>query len=139
MTHSDSGWHAHLHIIIESAYIPWHEIHSGWKAVSGGSGCHIKAIPGRAIVNYVSKYVTKTELPADLQLQASDALRGRRLYQPFGAWHAPINAINVPVAVCRECGTGVFVYDGGVGYSARTFGTHGDRITEPHYHYHGPP
>lgn len=131
VTHSDAGWHAHIHAIIESAFLPYNELLSGWIAASGGRGCHVKAIPPQAITAYVTKYVTKSDMPEALQLQASDALKGRRLFQPFGEWHAPIAAIRIPHAVCRSCGTGYFLYGDAMAYAARTFGARPEPVHDP--------
>lgn len=104
ITHSDSGWHAHIHAIIESAYMPWGRLLALWTECSGGTGIFIKRIPVSAIVKYLTKYITKSDLEADLQFVASAALKGSRLFQPFGQWHNPINAIKVPLCVCGQCG-----------------------------------
>lgn len=112
LARSDAGWHAHLHILLESAYIPWNRLKLHWEAVSGGSGCHITRIPASAIVKYVTKYVTKSGLEPSLQQQASFALAGFRMFQPFGQWHNPINRIKVPHAVCSVCEHSAWIYLG---------------------------
>jgi len=112
VTYSDKGWHAHLHIIIESAYIPHAKLLDHWRQCSGGTGCHIKRIPVNAIVSYVTKYVTKTTLPEDLQDSASTALKSKRMFQPFGEWHNGINAVKPPIAVCGSCGFAAWDYLG---------------------------
>lgn len=110
VTRSKAGWHAHLHIIIESAFIPWIVLHDEWYTCSGGLGCYIKAIPASAIITYLTKYLTKSELPILDRLECSTLLKGYRMFQPFGQWHKPITAVKVPSAVCKICGQSVFVY-----------------------------
>lgn len=114
--HAADGWHAHLHIVLEAKYIPWERLRVHWEAISGGTGCHIKRIPPSAIIRYVTKYVTKSELPLDRQLSASEALRGTRLFQPFGAWHKPMLDIKVPAAFCGTCERAHWVYLGTQSY-----------------------
>jgi len=104
ITRGESGWHAHIHAIIESSFIPWTSLQLEWLLVSGGTGCYIKRIPASSIVKYLTKYITKSELSPEDRLIASSCLKGSRLYQPFGAWHGIINDIGVPRPVCSKCG-----------------------------------
>lgn len=103
ITRSDKGWHAHLHIVIDSAFIIYNDLLSEWMAVSTGRGVYIKRLPNSKILYYLTKYITKTELRKDDQLIATEALKGRRMYQPFGDWHKPLNAIKTPIVTCNEC------------------------------------
>lgn len=98
-----TGWHAHLHIIISAKYIPWEELREAWTAVSGGLGCYLKKIPRRKIVYYLTKYMTKIELSDADQRAATEALSGKRLFQPFGSWYDQINKIPTPVCKCPVC------------------------------------
>lgn len=110
ITRGEHGWHAHIHALIESKYIPWSTIKVNWEAVSGGSGVFIQRIPASAIIRYLTKYITKTELSLPDQMAASAALKGMRLFSPFGAWHKPIAEIPLPLAVCGNCKEAVWVF-----------------------------
>lgn len=103
ITRKNSLWHAHLHVIIEAKYIVWKDLRDAWEAVSGSTGVFIQRIPASQIIRYVTKYVTKTELNAADQRVASDALKGSRLFQPFGSWHGPIAKIRLDRYVCPCC------------------------------------
>lgn len=133
VSYGEAGWHAHIHAVIESAYLPYDQLLTGWKAVSTGSGAHIKAIPPRAIISYVTKYVTKTDLAPERQTQASKALAGKRLYQPFGEWHNPMNQIHTPVCTCGQCGRAQWTYGDPSVYAARVFRDRPGTVTPAHH------
>lgn len=103
ITRKDSGWHAHLHIIIEAKYMVYSDLLAAWEAVSLGSGVYIRRIPPGQIVRYLTKYITKSELGIEYQRVASEALKGTRLFQPFGTWHNPIQAIQLELFKCPDC------------------------------------
>ena len=84
---TDSKYHIHLHAIIESSYIPVRELSKVWEQVSPGSIIDIQWISDKAVVNYITKYTTKSELPLPDQIEASKLLKNCRLFQPFGTWH----------------------------------------------------
>lgn len=109
VTHGPAGWHAHIHALVEARWIPWTKLRDQWIDVSGASGVYIQTIPVKAIVGYVTKYLTKTELPKVLQLPASDVLRKRRLMQPFGTWQSMSKAPKSSVAACGECGQSCYL------------------------------
>jgi hypothetical protein len=113
----DGGWHAHLHVLLEARYFAWSTLKANWEAVSGGFGCHIKRIPPVAIVRYVTKYVTKSDMKLPDQIAASDALKGTRLFQPFGAWHNAMLQIETPRGFCNVCERAVWLYLGSKQYS----------------------
>jgi hypothetical protein len=98
------NWHIHIHAIIAAKYFSYPRLINLWKKVSGGRGCHIKTINGDAVIRYITKYVTKTGLPVGVQLSASAALKGTRLFNPFGTWHDLCNAIPKIKFVCPDCG-----------------------------------
>lgn len=108
VTHTEQGWHAHIHAVIESRYIPWEKLRYEWEDITGSTGVYIQRIPTKALVGYVTKYLTKTSLPESLHDLASDALRKRRLFQPFGCFVAIYKTPPLPRAHCKECGAAVF-------------------------------
>lgn len=104
MTVNNGLWHAHIHAILEGYYISWDKLLSDWEAITGATGVHIKAIPVQRITHYLTKYITKTDLDEDCQLEASEALKGKRLFQPFGSWHNGFGNIPKIETKCSKCG-----------------------------------
>lgn len=104
VTGKPGDWHAHLHVVISARYLPYKKLLSQWIAVSGSRGVYIKRIPISAIVNYLTKYLTKTELAGVHQIEASAALKGKRMFQAFGCWHTLVGQVTCAVAVCSCCG-----------------------------------
>lgn len=84
---TDGTYHIHLHAIIESSYIPVRELSDLWSKVSPGSIIDIQWISDKAVISYITKYTTKSDLPLNQQIIASKLLKGSRLFQPFGTWH----------------------------------------------------
>jgi hypothetical protein len=83
-------WHAHLHIITDGEFMPQQVLSDVWKSITGDSFIvHVKAVPDRErAARYIAAYVAK---PLDVQRwpeaairEFADAMRGRRLLQPFG-------------------------------------------------------
>lgn len=97
------GWHAHLHIVIESAYLPFSALLNEWKAVSTGQGVYIKKVHGSQVVGYLTKYLTKSECSEGEQQYMTQILKGVRLFQPFGSWFSPINEIKKHQVYCPDC------------------------------------
>jgi hypothetical protein len=91
----DGLYHPHLHVLAEGGFVDQRELAAAWHGITGDSFMvHITAVNDplkRA--SYVTKYATK---PADSTVLRSPdkldeflvAIKGRRLYQPFGKWRA---------------------------------------------------
>lgn len=88
LTHSPRGWHPHIHALVYGYYYPWAQLRDQWMAVSGGSAVFITALPHSTTnaVDYLTKYLTKQNLPNDKLLEAESFLRDFRLVQCFGGW-----------------------------------------------------
>lgn len=104
VTGRPGNWHPHIHAIVYSRYIPWKQLHSAWRRVSGGTACFITSCSKEGATRYVTKYITKSDVPSHLLLQLSTELRRFRLFQRFGTWHN----IKLPARVydyrCEACG-----------------------------------
>jgi hypothetical protein len=109
--HSDKGWNPHLHILLESAYIPVKELSKHWASVSPGRIVDIRKIPLGAAVGYVTKYCSKLDLSEDLQFEASDALKGKRLFTLFGKWARIPVVDNFQYIVCKNCGVSAWFFN----------------------------
>jgi hypothetical protein len=91
----DGLYHPHLHVLAAGVFIDQQALKRDWYAVTGDSYVvDIRPVPDplkRA--SYVTKYATK---PADSSIIRDPAkldefivaIKGRRLYQPFGSWRA---------------------------------------------------
>ena len=108
LTTSSHGWHAHLHVLALSLYYPYKLLLRQWNQITQATGVFIQNIPRDAAISYVTKYVTKTQLIEDDQFEASDALKGRRLYQAFGCFHSinvqvPGKKFECPICYSTSC------------------------------------
>jgi Replication protein len=111
----DRSWHPHLHIVLESDYIPWSSIHAVWVEVSRGEGNAVyiqKCRPGweRELIKYITKV-------ADL-LKDKDAFReflrvtqNKRFIRTYGTlYNARMEGEPKPdVPVCSGCGAVMFL------------------------------
>src|SRR6059058_353112 len=89
----DALWHPHLHLLVESAFLPQKDLSHEWLAVTGDSYIvdvrHVG--PQQQEVRYVCSYVGK---PLDASIYARPAMldefikaiHGKRLILPFGSW-----------------------------------------------------
>lgn len=106
---SPGNWFAHLHVLVLSSYIPQKQLASAWDKCSPGRIVHIKMIPPAAMINYVVKYVTKTDLKPEYQVEASNSLKNFRLFQPFGCLHVIAQACPKVLYTCESCGYDHFI------------------------------
>jgi hypothetical protein len=102
--HTPNGWNPHLHVVIESRYMPVKTIRRHWEQVSPGKIVDIRRIPVGSAIRYASKYCTKLDLPDALQVQASKALQNRRLFTFFGTWARIPVSTDLDVVKCKNCG-----------------------------------
>jgi hypothetical protein len=111
ITRSSGSWHAHIHAVTEGKFFPVHRLSKAWQRASGGKIVWIQRVgPGRHLIWYLTKYITKCNVPDEFRLELSAALRGVHLFQPFGRWHG-IN-LECPSAspCCPRCGNDHWVY-----------------------------
>ena len=105
ITGHPGDWHAHIHAIIEAKYMDWSRLHKLWKSCSGGLGLYLQKISPTKCLNYLCKYLTKSGVTDQTINEMSDALKGSRLFSPFGQWYA-INATyinnNNPCPQCND-------------------------------------
>lgn len=103
LTHNDSGWHAHLHVILQARYVPQAELLSSWRSIVHHGGVFIKKIPKSAIINYLSKYMCKIELADELRDIAGEHLKKTRLFTVFGLWHNLLPGWSKVPYHCTQC------------------------------------
>lgn len=103
ITGKKGDYHPHLHILCYCNYVPWKDMAARWKLISGGTGCHYLDVPKDKALDYVTKYVTKSEVPEGDLRSISDEIKKYRLFQRFGLWHGfLIPKLNVDFA-CPDC------------------------------------
>lgn len=89
----DRLWHPHLHVAMQSQYIPQQELSNTWLGITGDSDIvYLKRYTDQGeVVRYVSKYAAKGidrgifDHPDSLD-EAVCSLKGRRLWSTFGSW-----------------------------------------------------
>jgi len=96
-------WHVHAHCVLEAKYIPHNRLRRAWSKVSPGRIVYIKPIPPSRAVYYLTKYLGKSEVEEKYHREVSDALKGVRLFQPFGSWHGICSTIEIPRVPCPDC------------------------------------
>jgi hypothetical protein len=103
-TGKPGNWHVHLHIVCQNIYYPQSEISTSWCRYSGGSNVWIKRIPRSRAVQYLTKYLSKTDVSDDYLDDVSQGLKGFRLFQPFGAWLKILKSYVKRLFPCKKCG-----------------------------------
>jgi len=101
------AYHAHIHAVIQSFFIPYVDLLKAWSLASRGStGVYIQPIPIDQIVKYLTKYLSKQcEVPDPDEREMMGRTLGRfRLFQPFGSWHGIKTVLEKPPYVCPCCG-----------------------------------
>lgn len=106
-------WHCHIHAILLAKRLDLTNrgvIRRLWKRQTQGTSINLRLVRSHIdVLNYMTKYVTKTELNDADRLIASKALKGKRLFQPFGTFYnASLGMITLP-ARCGDCGRAAFM------------------------------
>ncbi|MBA7671157.1 hypothetical protein ES703_79308 [subsurface metagenome] len=112
ITGCSGNWHAHIHAIIASKRYKWAEILELWMKLSPGRGVYIQNIPKQQVVRYLTKYLSKNDVPDADRSELNDALKGTRLYQPFGSWYAINLQYKKPPPQCPDCKGSYFMLSG---------------------------
>jgi hypothetical protein len=104
-------WHPHIHAIVYSYYIPWARLRSAWRQCSGGTAVWINKVDTKKAINYITKYITKADVPPALMDDVGRSLARFRLFSRFGSWH---NIVLPPVKYqtpCKRCGRMDWIVD----------------------------
>lgn len=105
------NWHPHIHAIIYSYYIPWARLRASWRQCSGGTAVWINAVTNDRATKYVTKYITKADVPAALLDDVSTALRRFRLFTRFGSWHNIVLPKMKYETPCTRCNNSDWIPD----------------------------
>lgn len=103
ITGHPGDWHAHIHAIIEARWMNYDRLKAIWIACSGSTGIYITRLSKNKVVNYLTKYLTKSGVSEELQMCMSDALKSARLFNPFGKWYAMNCLYRQPKPGCPAC------------------------------------
>lgn len=103
-TNRGRGWHLHLHVIFDGAFLPKEVISKVWSEISGGSYIvDIKEVksPKEAVRYLLSDFLQSPRIRPEDHQAFKDIFRGARMVQPFGIY----KKINFAVPYkCPECG-----------------------------------
>jgi len=112
VTGKHGDWHVHLHIIIQAQYFEFTKLLLLWMKLSPGRGVFIQNIPKKQVVRYLTKYITKSEIPDNDHSELNRALKGTRLFQPFGTWYSLNKLYIKPAQTCSNCDKPCFILYG---------------------------
>lgn len=110
----DGLYHPHLHVLAEGTFVEQRDLCATWHAITGDSFIvDVREVTDpQKRASYVTKYATK---PADSTVirdaakldEFLIAIKGRRLYQPFGKWRAllPADADDEPARTLTSIGS----------------------------------
>lgn len=100
-----NNWHPHFHILCYARWLDWHKLQPLWSSVSGGQACYISNISTDSALRYVTKYITKPDVPPFLEYDVGRVLSRFRLFQRFGSWHhlfIPKKLYDYPCPNCSQ-------------------------------------
>ncbi len=86
-THSTAGWHVHLHVMCVARYIPHALMVALWTRITGSCIVWVTRPPAGRITTYITKYITKVDVPDADRYELNEAFAHRRLWSPFGVAH----------------------------------------------------
>lgn len=98
------NYHPHLHVLLYAKFLPWNEIRHHWERVSSGTAVWISNIPKGKAIYYVTKYVTKLDMPDEAQEEPNEAMHGRHLFMKFGDWSQVKPLTREFLFTCTICG-----------------------------------
>lgn len=108
VTGTPGNWHVHIHAVVAAYYMPFAVLLALWQKLSTGRGVFIQNIPPSTITNYLTKYLSKAGVTANLENTVSEALKGYRLFQPWGDWFAISNQFKKKPSKCPDCAACAF-------------------------------
>ncbi len=87
----EDGWHIHMHVMLDCPYLPYQNIFSAWKAITGiyCPEIDIRSAQGKGpreyLVKDASKSVAYDTNPTDI-VRWYEATKNKRLFSTFGKW-----------------------------------------------------
>lgn len=105
VTGREGDWHGHIHAIINARFIQWETLRNLWIRFSKGRGVWLSVIPKAQAIKYLTKYLSKPDLPEACLSAVNSALKGYRMFQPFGTWYKLSAKYEKPMSKCFHCGS----------------------------------
>lgn len=99
-----NNWHPHIHAIVYSYFIPWARLRSSWRQCSGGTAVWLTQVDAKRALGYVTKYITKADVPPALMDDVGRSLARFRLFTRFGNWHNIVLPALKYETPCDQCG-----------------------------------
>jgi len=110
MQSRESGWHVHIHALIEGKFVHYKRLEADWRAITGDSYIvyieHEKYTPVRNL-RYILKDMAKAPKLCcrAAQVEYDRALHGERLVHPFGSWFNAVLERSRDLLRCPVCGS----------------------------------
>jgi hypothetical protein len=104
VTGNPGDWHAHIHTLIYSDFIPYAQLLKAWTSITSSTGVWIERVSRADLINHLARYLTKPLKPESVCEEINDALSSTRLFQPFGDWHGISATYKEPHHPCPVCG-----------------------------------
>ena len=111
----DDGWHIHVHALLDAPFLPYQQIFSEWRRITGIDvpQIDIRSAADLKAREYVCKYASKSagyDTHPDDMVQWYLAAKGERLWGTFGEWYNvkadeldPEGFQPVPPRECPHC------------------------------------
>ena len=99
------GWHVHLHVMLDSDYLPQAKLSKDWGEITRGSFIVDIREAGTVAegLKYCLKYLSKPPVLSGHEEEYREAVKGLRLVQPFGSLYGDL-VLSLPDVICPECG-----------------------------------
>lgn len=101
-------WHPHLHVIVDTRFLPFHALQDSWRKITGGShSINFRGSRGTVdATNYIVKYITKPASASRWSIwrlaEFLCVMRGKRLYGSTGTAFG----LSDGEKLRRQCGEG---------------------------------
>ena len=123
ITHSATGWHPHIHVVVDANWIDTNALTDAWRAITRGAGqvTKVKDCRNKGYLRRVTSYIARgSEMAAwepMIIAECIEAFRGRRTFGVFGSlfgmrsefaeWIAELKAKR-PRCDCGSCNVKYF-------------------------------
>lgn len=108
ITYGEAGWHAHIHALMDSVFVPQAQISEAWERLTGAPVVDIRPAWNLGLgLRYILKYMLKPpSLNKGLAERYRAVLKGARLVHGFGKYYDFANKLKYKgCRECEECGS----------------------------------
>lgn len=110
-----SGWHVHLHILMEAHYLPREKIQAEWLKLTGAWNVDIRALYGgtKKAVMYVLKYMLSPPVLDGVSAgEFRNVMHGKRMLTGFGKFYDVANTKKYQgTPDCPRCGSELIIIE----------------------------